>query len=74
MVPQSDDTQDDFPSERLRWLDDLLAELEKFSTRYELDALRRDMIAARKTLVEEAHRVNATPGHPIHNVRGLRDN
>lgn len=63
----------DFPNERLRWMDDLLAELEKFSMRYDLDDLRGDLAAARLTLRAEAERVNARPDHPVHSVRGQRD-
>lgn len=64
----------DFPNERLRWMDDLLAELEKFAGRYELGDLRGDIAAARVTLRAEALRVNASPEHPVNKVRGLRDN
>ena len=63
-----------FPNDRLRWMDDLLSELQKFSERYDLPSLERDLASARATLVSEMERVNATPGHPIHKVRGPRDN
>lgn len=63
-----------FPNDRLRWMDDLLAELQKFSERYDLPSLEGDLAAARATLVAEMERVNATPSHPIHKVRGPRDN
>ena len=66
--------QPDFPNERLRWMDDLLAELEKFAERYELADLRGDIAAARLTLLAEAERVNASPEHPVNRIRGLRDN
>lgn len=66
--------QSDFPNERLRWMDDLLAELEKFSDRYDMDALRSDLAAARATLLAEAKRINNTPDHPVHGVRGRSDN
>ena len=66
--------QADFPNERLRWMDDVLAELEKFADRYELAHLRGDIAAARLTLRVEAERVNASPGHPVNKIRGSRDN
>ncbi|MDJ1007377.1 MAG: hypothetical protein QNJ13_06075 [Paracoccaceae bacterium] len=65
---------DEFPSERLRWIDDLLLELEKFAARYDLPEFRGDVVAARRTLRSEAERVNRQPSHPIHHVRGVRDN
>ena len=63
----------DFPNDRLRWMDDLLAELEKFAGRYELRDLHEDLTRARSTLLIEAKRINETPGHPVNKVRGLRD-
>lgn len=63
----------DFPNDRLRWMDDLLAELEKFAGRYELQDLHEDLTRARSTLLTEAQRINATPEHPVNKVRGLRD-
>lgn len=64
----------DFPNDRLRWMDDLLLELQKFSERYELADLNGQLATARETLVTELHRVNDDPDHPIHKVRGPRDN
>ena len=64
----------DFPNERLRWMDDLLLELQKFSERYEMSDLQRQLSGARDTLVKELERVNAMPDHPIHKIRGPRDN
>ena len=64
----------DFPNQRLRWIEDLLVELEKFAERYELADLRGDIAAARVTLRAEALRVNSTPDHPVNTVRGLRNN
>lgn len=63
-----------FPNERLRWMDDLLSELETLSKRYSLNELEGQLNKARSTLHDEAVRVNETPDHPIHNVRGPRDN
>lgn len=63
-----------FPNDRLRWMDDLLLELQKFSERYELNALEVQLEAARETLLAELTLVNANPDHPIHKVRGPRDN
>lgn len=63
-----------FPNERLRWMDDLLLELQKFSERYDLPKLEGDLASARATLIDELERVNAISDHPIHNVRGPRDN
>ncbi|MEL7461252.1 MAG: hypothetical protein AAFX45_13495 [Pseudomonadota bacterium] len=63
-----------FPNDRLRWMDDLLAELQKFSGRYDLPDLEGDLAHARATLITEMERVNASPDHPIHKVRGPRDN
>ena len=65
---------DEFPNERMRWMDDLLRELQKFSERYELAELEGELSNVRKTLVVELTRVNANPDHPIHSLRGLRDN
>lgn len=62
-----------FPHERLRWMDDLLAELEKFAARYELSELHGDLEAARKTLLAEAERVNGDPNHPVNTVRSPRE-
>ncbi|MEL7014414.1 MAG: hypothetical protein AAFO72_14205 [Pseudomonadota bacterium] len=55
-------------------MDDLLAELQKFSGRYDLPDLEGDLAHARATLITEVERVNASPDHPIHKVRGPRDN
>ncbi|MEM9710113.1 MAG: hypothetical protein AAF871_15140 [Pseudomonadota bacterium] len=60
------------PNARLRWLDDLLVELEKFTVRYDLPELQSDFASARKTLEAECVRIEAIPSHPIHRShRGL---
>lgn len=63
-----------FPNERLRWMDDLLNELQGFSERYHLADLETQLRATRQTLHNEALRVNDIPDHPIHAVRGPREN
>lgn len=65
---------DEFPNERLRWMDDLLRELENFSQRYELTELEKGLSDVRETLVAEVVRINGDPEHPIHNVRGPLQN
>lgn len=67
------DFADEFPNARLRWMDDLLAELEAFARQHDLHDLSGDLGAARLTLRAEAERISGVPNHPINRLGGHED-